>query len=806
MSGTSPASRPDELYTAAMAITKKLLIMKKYYLFAGLILLAASPAFAQVKIGAPGAPDGSAMLEVTSGPAGNKGMLLPRMTTVQRNAITSPATGLMIYNTTANEVQVNTGTPALPTWVTATATATGWNLSGNTGTAPATNFIGTTDNQPLAIRTNNTEQMRVTATGSVGIGTSAPAAKLQVVDTGDVAILVGNAAGSRGHIRLGNDNHGIMRDLTSSGGEANDVAVYTSTGNAAGSSLYLVSNPISTGSDSLPLNQFVLKNTGNVGIGTNNPAVKLQIVDTGDVTLRIGNTTGIGSRGHIQLGNDNHGVMRDLTGSGGLANDVALFTSSGGSAASLYLVANPTATGSTNLPLNQFVLTAAGNVGIGTGIPAQTLHVAGTARITGSAGTATTITGRNATGDLSDVAIGAGLSLAGGTLTATGGANNWGLTGNTGTTPATNFIGTADNQPLAFRTNNTEKVRVTETGSVGIGTNAPGVKLQVVDTGDVAIRVGNAAGGRGHIQLGNDNHGLMRDLTSSGGLGNDVALFTSTGAGAAAVGSLYLVANPGSYGSDSLDLSQFVLKNTGNVGIGVADPKVKLQVQGGLLLRDDVNVPHGNGTFISWSTVRSGVGETEFVNFRGTGSGGFRFYDVDPGLSVDTAVYGTNDIAFIDIAGAYHVLSDMRVKTDVNGISNGLEKVMAMRPVSYDFHTGRTLKDGVVTFTAKDKAVKSMGFLAQELAKVVPEAVKVPKDANNELYAVTYTALIPVLTKAIQEQQAQIEALKAELANVKNENVALKADASKISELAERMKQLEAVLGTTTAGNTTASK
>src|SRR5689334_19232077 len=88
--------------------------MKKNYIFAGLALLAASPGFAQTKIGASGAPDASAMLEITAGATNNKGLLLPRITTAQRNAITSPATGLMIYNTTTNEVQVNTGTPASP--------------------------------------------------------------------------------------------------------------------------------------------------------------------------------------------------------------------------------------------------------------------------------------------------------------------------------------------------------------------------------------------------------------------------------------------------------------------------------------------------------------------------------------------------------------------------------------------------------------------------------------------------------------------------------------------------------------------
>jgi hypothetical protein len=49
--------------------------------------------------------------------------------------------------------------------------AAGWALTGNSGTDPAVNFLGTTDNRPLVIRTNNTEQLRVTTSGSVGIGT-----------------------------------------------------------------------------------------------------------------------------------------------------------------------------------------------------------------------------------------------------------------------------------------------------------------------------------------------------------------------------------------------------------------------------------------------------------------------------------------------------------------------------------------------------------------------------------------------------------------------------------------------------------
>ena len=68
---------------------------------------------------------------------------------------------------------------------------TGWNLEGNAGTDPATNFIGTTDNNNLIFRTNNSEQLRIRGdNGFVGIGTvSDPTERLHV----------------NGNIRIGNN-------------------------------------------------------------------------------------------------------------------------------------------------------------------------------------------------------------------------------------------------------------------------------------------------------------------------------------------------------------------------------------------------------------------------------------------------------------------------------------------------------------------------------------------------------------------------------------------------------------------------
>jgi hypothetical protein len=75
-------------------------------------LLMSTSLYAQVGVGTE-APDASSILDISSN---SKGLLMPRLTTAQRDLIASPATGLMIYNTTSNDGQLNTGTPSVPNW------------------------------------------------------------------------------------------------------------------------------------------------------------------------------------------------------------------------------------------------------------------------------------------------------------------------------------------------------------------------------------------------------------------------------------------------------------------------------------------------------------------------------------------------------------------------------------------------------------------------------------------------------------------------------------------------------------------
>lgn len=136
--------------------------MKKILLFL-CITLFLSKGFAQVAISTSGLlPDGSAMLDVVSTV---KGVLFPRLTMAQRDAIIFPANGLMIYQTDNTQgIYVNVGTGFSPSWGLAGSSGSGWTLTGNSGTVDGTNFIGTSDNVPFNIRVNNQKSGRIDQT------------------------------------------------------------------------------------------------------------------------------------------------------------------------------------------------------------------------------------------------------------------------------------------------------------------------------------------------------------------------------------------------------------------------------------------------------------------------------------------------------------------------------------------------------------------------------------------------------------------------------------------------------------------
>jgi trimeric autotransporter adhesin len=95
-------------------------------------------------------PNASAQLDVSST---TKGMLIPRMTSAQRNAIVLPAKGLMVYDNDSSAFAFYNGL-GWRFFKTGISNAEAWSVKGNSGTGDSS-FIGTTDNQPLRFKSYN---------------------------------------------------------------------------------------------------------------------------------------------------------------------------------------------------------------------------------------------------------------------------------------------------------------------------------------------------------------------------------------------------------------------------------------------------------------------------------------------------------------------------------------------------------------------------------------------------------------------------------------------------------------------------
>ena len=120
--------------------------------------------------------------------------------------------------------------------------------------------------------------------------------------------------------------------------------------------------------------------------------------------------------------------------------------------------------------------------------------------------------------------------------------------------------------------------------------------------------------------------------------------------------------------------------------------------------------------------------------------------------------------------------SDERMKKNIRDIDYGLNEVMSLRPVSYQWKSDEM---GITQIAPHEKETK-LGFVAQEIKNILPEIVQdkewlpISEDRPEEYHLVpmetlgmSYTEMTPVLVRAIQEQQEIIESLKTELKEVK---------------------------------------
>jgi hypothetical protein len=132
-------------------------------------------------------------------------------------------------------------------------------------------------------------------------------------------------------------------------------------------------------------------------------------------------------------------------------------------------------------------------------------------------------------------------------------------------------------------------------------------------------------------------------------------------------------------------------------------------------------------------------------------------------LDTDTRFQGPNTSVAAAKCYAWNTYSDQRIKKEINPLTYGLSKILQLNPVSYNQYDSEIIGDEIVL---KETYKSTIGLIAQEVNDLIPEAVGVGNDT--ELWGLDYDKIIPVLIKAIQEQQSQIEELKTKVEQLQN--------------------------------------
>jgi Chaperone of endosialidase len=229
------------------------------------------------------------------------------------------------------------------------------------------------------------------------------------------------------------------------------------------------------------------------------------------------------------------------------------------------------------------------------------------------------------------------------------------------------------------------------------------------------------------------------------------------------------------------------LFETNFVGIGTITPTTGYT---GFSMKNNVNSWYG--MFIDAGTTgrpfygyaQNGVAKA-FTELNGSNGNWELYYNV-----VSLAVSPTGNIGIgtitpsqkLDVAGTIHASnlnggattlstdasgntirtpSDANLKNNITDINGALTKVLQMHGVTYNFKDADRFGSN-----------RQIGFLAQELEKIVPEAVS----SGGEYKSVNYQVLTALLTEAVKEQQREINAQQAENENLKKDNFALQKD------------------------------
>jgi hypothetical protein len=329
---------------------------------------------------------------------------------------------------------------------------------------------------------------------------------------------------------------------------------------------------------------------------------------------------------------------------------------------------------------------------------------------------------------------------------------SWGVTGNAGTNATTNFIGTTDNIDVIFRRNSLISGRIgatnTSFGLNAFDSNTTGTANTA--TGFSALTANTSGGNNtanGYNSLSGNTIGFNNTAVGFEALSSNIDADNNTAIGVLALGS-------NATGNDNTAVGRNAL--TDNIA-GVGSTAVG---------RDALaNSTGSNNTAVgrnSLSGVTSGSNNTAI---------GFNAQVANATASNQVRV-GSAVVTLASVQVGWTITSDNRWKSNIKPSNLGLEFVKQLNPVFYT-RKDVEINDGKTTILeTTTNPITEYGFIAQELESTLNKFDTsnngiISKD-DDGMYGVRYNDLIAPLVKAIQEQQAIIEALNMRIEKLEN--------------------------------------
>lgn len=702
--------------------------MRKTFLIAG-VLFIAKLTVAQVGIGT-NQPHGSSILELNST---TKGFLPPRMTTDQRNAINlpPPPTGLIIFNTTTNRLEIKTSSGwaslVLANDVVTNVTGTVAVANGGTGVTSVQGIKNLLDLSSTSVYIGTDAGKDPLSGTGVGIGYNAGN-----YYQGDNAIAIGYEAG-----RVYQGDHSIaIGNLAGSDNQPAKSIALNSTGRAldpADSGLYIApirsSSSIHTflGYDTVMKEVRFIPNLVSPSITGGSSSTQSLIYKT---------TSGLGGNGadHIfQVGNNgatealrilNNGIVdvkRSLRLSGTTSGFIGLQPPAAAGSTTYTLPASPGSSG-------QFLMTDGvnGNATLNwaDAVSAGSINVS---KLADGAVTSAKILDATIVND--DISATAGIvdsKLA--TISSAGKVSNSATTATSANT-ANAIIARDANGDFSARTINARDISLNgiyigRRSTVNFGPLAIGYDaLKSISTSSMSSNTAI-----GYLSMYNTNE----DGDFNTAVGN-YSLYSNTDGGFnTAVGKNALIGN--TTGDDNTAIGESALRwnSTGsdNVAIGAQSQSSTLNTTG------SQNILIGSGT-----QLQGNFNNSILIGYNLTAA------------ASNTVRIGNLSSTSYGIYGTWSNLSDARSKHDIIPLEKGLDLVKLLKPVQF-------------VYNSQSDEKYSYGFLAQDVKASLNDVGAtnsgMVSQMDSELLGMKTDELIAVLVKAVQEQQAEIEKLKAQ--------------------------------------------